>query len=243
MESPATEPESSPIGFPRAVPRSRPSRPAPEPETPSPARDYRRRRDRNRALVNTAVYPLLILGLLSFTGYYAENANGPGSAGAPVSLPPVTSATADNVTFGTPSLHTTTCGDGRNTSVEWVPWVSARTPPVTSQVFMEVVEQLDGDIDGGPEPVPSVNATSVCEGAPLSTAPSWYVVLRAPGGENVAAFSYTTNWMILGHSSSVRIANGSTFLFVADPELSGASLSLCVVGDIGALSIQGCVDL
>jgi hypothetical protein len=243
MENPAGEPSSRTAWSPTTEPEHRRSAPSPETPTPSPAREYRRRRDRNRDLIRLTVYPLLVLGLLNFGGYFAENTSGPGSPEAPVSPPPVASVAADNVSFGSPSLHTTTCGDGRNTTVEWVPWVSARTPPVTSQLFMEVVEQLDGDIDGGSEPVPAVTPSSVCAEAPLTTTPSWYVVLRAPSGDNVAVFSYTSSWIILDHSANVRIANGSTFLLVADPQLSGTSMSLCASGDVGALSIQGCVDL
>ncbi|MCI4327013.1 MAG: hypothetical protein L3K16_05190 [Thermoplasmata archaeon] len=210
----------------------------------SPARAYRRRRDRRQSQINTGLFGLLVLGILNLAGYYALNASGPGASGSP--LAPVAGpggAAADNVSFGTATQHSTTCGDGRNATVESLPWVGAGTPPLTSQVFLEVVEQLDGDLDGGPEPTPAVTATSVCAGAPLTAAPSWYAVLRAPSGDNVAVFSYSTNWLILNHAASASIPNGSTLLLLANPALSGTSLALCVVGDVGATPVQGCANL
>jgi hypothetical protein len=190
------------------------------------------------------VYGLLVLGVLNIAGYYAVNASGTGSNAAPIGPVPVTAGgPSDNVTFGHPAFSSATCGDGQNITVESVPWVSATVAPVTSQVFVEVVEQLDGDIDGGPEPTPAVTATSVCAGAPLDSPPSWYVVLRAPAGENIAVFSYSTNWVILSHTANAPIANASTLVLIANPQLSGTSLSLCVMGDIGTVPIQGCQDL
>jgi hypothetical protein len=203
------------------------------------AREYRRRRDRRQAPYHMMVAALLLLGMVNFTAYYGLHAAAPGS---PNGTP--TGGLADNLTLGAPSLHTTTCGDGRNITTEWVPWVGAQFVPSTNQVFVEVQELLDGDIDGGPAPTPSVTADSFCSGSPPSTSPSWYVVLRPPVGNNVAFFSYSSNWVILNHASAdIPITNGSTLVLVANPPLAGRSFALCIMGETGARFLNACSQL
>jgi hypothetical protein len=208
------------------------------------AREYRQRRDRREAPYRMMFAALIVLALVNFTAYYGVHAgNSGGSGGSPFGLPS-SGGPSDNVTLGTPTVRNTTCGDGQNMTTESVPWVSATVVPSTGDVFLEIVELLDGDVDGGPEPAPTVTATSVCASAPLTVAPSWYAVLQAPVGANVAVFSYSTNWIILDHSAAtVPIYDGSTLVVVADPQLSGASFELCALGGPGGLSISVCAEL
>lgn len=216
--------------------------PARPPEL-SVAREYRRRRDRQQAPYRMVVAALVVLGLLNFAAYYGIHGSilGPsGNGSLTVSGP---SGPTDNVTLGTPTIHNTTCGDGRTVQTEWVPWVGAQVAPTTAQVILEVAELLDGDVDGGPTPAPTVTATSLCPGAPPSVSPSWYVVLRDPAGANVATFSYATSWVILSHLAAAEIFNGSALVMVADPPLAGTSFALCVLGTVGAPSISACAQL
>ncbi|MGI0053100.1 MAG: hypothetical protein ACREC5_00290 [Thermoplasmata archaeon] len=186
---------------------------------------------------------ILLIG--NFVGYFGVDASPPiPSSTGGLSVPgPTGVVPLDPVTFGAPSVHSAICGDGSPEITEWVPWLSAQVPPRTNQVFLEIVELLDGDVDGGPGAGPAVNATSVCTGAPLDHAPSWYVVLRTPGGTNVAVFSYPAGWDDLGAGAGgVPLENGSTLVLVADPGLSRLSFGLCVFGDLGE-PIQQCDQL
>jgi hypothetical protein len=206
---------------------------------PSVAREYRRRRDHREAPYKGMVIGLVVLAAINFSAYYGLNLPSSGAVGGP--SPP--SGVPDNVTLGAASLQNTTCGDGKSMVTESVPWVNASIPPTTDQVFLEIIESLDGDVDGGPAPAPTVTATSVCAAAPLTIAPSWYVVLRSPMGPNVAVFSYSTNWVVLSGGAYAPIQDGSVLVLVADPGLSGRSFTLCALGGPSAPDINACATL
>lgn len=188
------------------------------------------------------VFALLFLGVVNFVAYYALNAPGPTSGGGSVNSAP--GGPTDSVTLGTPSLHSAVCGNGATVTTESVTWVGADVTPTTGQVYLEVVELLDGDVDGGSAPVPTVTNSSVCGGSPLAVNPSWYVVLQAPAGANIASYSYPTGWVILDPASGTPpISNGSTLVLVSDPPLAGTSFALCAMGGIDGLSIDACAQL
>jgi hypothetical protein len=210
-----------------------------DPSTPSVAREYRRRRSAREAPYRLMVVGVVVLTLINFSAYYAVNLP---SSPVEYGLPPA-SATADNVTFGATSLSSATCGNGQSMVVETVPWENATVPPSTGNLFFELVESLDGDIDGGAAPSPVFNATSVCADRPISANPSWYVVLRDPGGSNIAAYSYSSGWLILDHQSSAPVADGSTLVFASEPQVSGLSFELCALGGTAYGYIYACAPL
>lgn len=109
--------------------------------------------------------------------------------------------------------------------------MSASEPISTARITLEMQELIDGDIDGGPTPTPSVTADYVC-GAPLSSPwTCWYVVLQTPGGVNVAYFSYSSGWVNLNDPGApITIANGSTMVMISVPSYAGLSFALCVIG-------------
>jgi hypothetical protein len=176
---------------------------------------------------------------VNFTAYYALNESS--SEGNPSNAP---SSNIDSVYFGLTSVYATKCGDGANVTTESVAWLNATVAPSTRQVFLEVVELLDGDIDGGPAPAPMVTFSSVCADSPPATSPSWYVVLEAPDGGNVAYFSYSTGWEILDHvNGAAPISNGSRLIVVANPLLTDRSFDLCTTGIVGTETLRACAEL
>lgn len=158
--------------------------------------------------------------------------------------PPPPSTGGITVDLGGPILATATCADGETTSMEAVPWLSASPALSTAVIYLEVVELVDGDIDGGPTPYPTVTTDSLC-GAPLATPwVSWYAVLQDPAGANVAFYSYSQGWVDLGHSAQpTPIANGSALVLVSDPSFASRSFGFCVVGGPGATALRVCTPL
>jgi hypothetical protein len=215
----------------------------------SVARAYRRRRDRERRPFRLATATLLVLSVVSLGLYYgmggfsggnlSSQATGNDSAGGPgteIALP--------FVTFGTPVVHNATCGDGRAFPVETVPWTSSNVPISTQGIFLELIESIDGDVDGGPAPAPSVSLSDVCSSAPPNTFPSWYAVLQGPSGQNSAYYSYNQGWVMLDPSvSTITIANDSALVFVQLPLPAGLSFELCVLSIVHAPPIDDCVLL
>lgn len=223
--------------------------PGAEPTRRSIAREYRHRRAR-REPFRATVYLGVLVALGALVVYFAENV-GPGPIGPALTGNNSTSAGGTGgptktitVTFGTTAQRTVTCGDGQTFPAEFVPWQGSSQGLSTSQVFFELVELIDGDIDGGPGPVPSVTGSLVCAGAPPHTYDAWYVVLQNPVGANIAYFTYSAGWVMLEpHQLSVPIQNDSTLVFLSDPNVSGLSFGLCVLGDVGPASLDDCASL
>jgi len=211
------------------------------------AREYRRRRDRRRGPYRLGAVSYIFLVVVTFAIYYGQsafapaappsvNGGGTSSGGAP--------ARVAYLSFGTPTVQNATCGDGTVFPTVVVPWESSRVPLSTHDIFLEIVELLDGDVSGGPAPAPFVTASNVCAGSPPTASPTWYAVLQDPNGANVAYFSYSQAWVVLHPPpSSLPIANGSALIVVATPFLSGLSFGLCVVGGAGTAPINECAQL
>jgi hypothetical protein len=146
--------------------------------------------------------------------------------------------------LGTPIPATTTCTNGESAPMEAVPWVGADPPLTTANITLELVELIDGDVDGGPTPAPSVTVASVC-GAPWVTGwASWYAVLQNPAGANVAYFSYSQGWVDLAAPGQpLPIGNGSTLVLISDPSFANLSFGLCVLGIVGGPSLDVCAQL
>jgi hypothetical protein len=218
----------------------------PDPSTavPSLAGEYRRRRDRRERPRRRALFAAVVVGPVILAVYYGVHAPGPGALAAENPSLPLPHVYLDSVTLGTPAVQNVTCGDGATVKTELVPWVNASVEPTTHQVFLEITELLDGDVDGGSAPNPTVTSSSVCAGAAPTVTPSWYVVLRSPNGTNVAVFSYSSNWVILNQASSeLGIANGSSLILVANPSLAGLTFGLCALGVTEYLSLWTCAQL
>lgn len=206
---------------------------------PSAARAYHYARDRRRRPFEQGTVAGLVVAFAACAIFYSQNLPPPSSGIA-------SSATSDtgNVTLGQPVTETVTCGNGHPFVVESVPWEKARVPEATDQIFLELVELIDGDIDGGPEPSPMVSGTSACAGAPPTASPAWYVVLAAPNGVNVAYFTYTQGWTDLPPASGpLPIANGSALIVLAVPSVAGLSFGLCVLNDVGTATVDACAEL
>jgi hypothetical protein len=241
------EPESEAGGAAPWVPEpSSDVRFPPDPAT-SAARVYRRKRDRRRVPYRVAALAYIFLVVMTFSIYYGQSAFAPSpppSSGGGGSSSGGAPRNTHYITFGDPTVHDTTCGDGTVFPTETVPWVGSRVALTTHDIFLEVVELLDGDVTGGPTPTPSVNATSVCAGAPPTSSPTWYVVLQNPSGANVAYFSYSQGWAILDPPyTPVTIANGSALVLVPFPQLAGTSFGICVLAVVGTASIGDCAQL
>lgn len=212
----------------------------------SAAREYRRARARRRGPYEFAVGFLVLVGVIVSVVYYATN--------LPSTSPALSASTSSRggaggipqyILFGPPSLRNVTCGDGRNFEAEVVPWVAARISIQTDDIFLELTELIDGDIDGGPTPTPAVTASSVCAGAPPHVSPSWYIVLQSPAGVNLAWYSYSQGWVVLGSSTvtSIPIANDSSLVLLSVPSVWGLSFGMCALGDVGSADIDSCAPL
>lgn len=216
-----------------------------EPSQRSLASDFRRQRDRRDRRRDTVAGALLVIGLVALGAFFAPGASLNGSQG-PSSGGSSSSAASGSIslTLGPAIVATTTCSDGESTTMEVVPWVSASAPVSTNEITLEIHELIDGDIDGGPTAYPSVSPSYVC-GAPLQSAwTSWYVVLQNPAGINIGFFSYSQSWVNLNQPGvGITIANGSTLALLSDPSYAGVSFALCVLGDIGAPTINECGEL
>jgi hypothetical protein len=240
------------------------SGPAPANSTPRPAEDgtrsgppakgpslsgkYRRERAQRRRPSQVLVRLLILLAVIGLSFYYgptvfASFANPPDGAGG--NAPGSGTASVDpSISFGTPTVYNVTCGDGVILPVESVPWVGSNVPLATSQIYLELVELIDGDIDGAPAPPPAVTSTSVCAGAVPNTFPAWYAVLQAPGATNLGYFAYSQGWHFLNSSAtSVAIANGSALVFVQRPLPDHLSFALCVTNDLNTPPFYDCAHL
>lgn len=209
------------------------------------AGDFRRQRNRRDRRARTVVGVLLVAGLVTLAVFFGPGASpygsqGPSNGGSSSSGP----SGSVSVTLGPVIVATTTCADGESTTMEILPWVSASAPVSTNEIMLEIHELIDGDIDGGPTAYPSVSASYVC-GAPLQSAwTSWYAVLQNPAGINVAFFSYSQGWVNLNQPGvGITIENGSTLAVLSDPSYAGVSFALCVLGDVGAPTINECGEL
>ena len=214
----------------------------------SAARAYRRARARRRGPFEFLAGFAVVLAAVALVGFYGQHlppasnasAGTPGGLGAvvpPSNAPPY-------LVLGTTGHRTVTCGSGQSFSAETVQWQASQTPLTTDQLFLEVQELIDGDLIGGPAPTPAVTTDYVCAGSAPSANPSWYAVLEDPAGVNVAYFSYASGWVPLDPSvSSVHIVDGSTFVLLAVPDLSGSSFGLCFVGNEGGPSFDQCAQL
>lgn len=183
-----------------------------------------------------------MVAALAFVAAYAPGASWSGSEGVGGTTGPPSGNLTIN--FGTAISASTPCADGRTITVEDVPWMSASPALSTGEVVFELVELIDGDIDGGPTPAPGVTPSYVC-GAPLATPwASWYLVLQGPAGLNLGYYSYSQGWVDLGSpGSAVPIADGSTLIFVSSQSFAGLSFGLCAVGVVGGPLINVCAPL
>ncbi len=202
-------------------------------------RSSRRRRTRRNAAVAVALVALSLLGFTLLVGPDGRLGPGSGPAGGGSSSGNLT------IDLGAPVVATTTCADGESTPLEAVPWLSASPSVTTDEVGFQLVELIDGDVDGGALPVPSVTATSLC-GAPLVTPwVAWYVVLESPTGADLADFTYSHGWIdVDGVSGAQTIPNGSQIDLLSDPaSFAHLSFGLCVVGNLGAPTVNVCAQL
>lgn len=182
---------------------------------------------------------LIVLALVTF--YVAFGPAGRVGAGTGASSTS-TSTGSVVVDFGAPIVATATCLNGQSTSVEAVPWLGSSAPLSTANISVELVELIDGDVDGGPIAPPSVTPNYVCGQAFESAWAAWYVVLANPSGENLAYYSYSTGWVNLA-GVTVPIENGSSLTLVSDPSFAGLSFALCVIGHVGGPTIDSCDQL
>ncbi len=218
---------------------------AAEPVRPARASEFRVRSYRRDQRRRTVLGVLLVVGIVALGLFFAPGASLSGSQGASSggSSPSGPSGSV-TVNLGPATVATTTCSDGKTTTTEGVPWVSSSAPVSTSEIALELQELIDGDIDGGPTAYPSVSASYLC-GAPVQSAwTSWYAVLQNPAGANIAFFSYSQGWVNLNQPGvGITIADGSTLFVLSDPSYAGLSFALCVLGDVGAPTINVCGEL
>jgi hypothetical protein len=209
------------------------------PRGPS-AEEYHRVRDHRRRTRGRISGSLLLVTIVVLGLYY-----GPGALTHPGgSSNASTQAILPVATLGNTTTFNTTCGNGALYPVDSVPWVSSNVPMSTATFHLEEVELIDGDVDGGPEPTPVINATAVCAGAPPSVSPTWYTVLQSPSGSNLAYYTYTAGWVFLSPSvTQMVVANGSTLVLVADPFVGGLSFGLCVIGEVPGATYDDCDQL
>jgi hypothetical protein len=213
------------------------------------ARNYRRAREGRRKRSTGIVLVLTVVTLAGLVFYFGANPRGlgPGNVGNPgagagngsgstVYLP--------SITFGSVTEWNTTCGNGQSYPVETVPWLNSNVPLSTRGMFFELVELIDGDVDGGAAPAPSISPSAVCDAATPSPFPSWYAVLQNPNGTNVGYYSYSQGWGFLNASTAaMTIPNGSALVFVQNPLPAGLSFALCALSDVGAPPFDDCAQL
>ncbi len=209
----------------------------------SVSREYLRRRDHRRLPRVGAALAVAIIGVVAGVSFYATHLPPAPAPGSPAATGGPSGPTI-NIDFGTTTVGNATCGDGRTAQIESIPWQSSTPALAPAELFFELEETLDGDIDGGPGPVPSVTPTSVCARAPIQVSPTWYAVLKDPNGTNFAVYAYSQGWIFLNSSAASRpVPDGSTVVMVSNPSVAGLSFALCVFGDVNLPYFTECALL
>jgi hypothetical protein len=208
---------------------------------------YRHERDRHRrrrTVQCLAVVFVVALGLYCGQSVYAFSQVPPPPMPTGGANSSDDSGVQPSITFGTPVVENATCGDGTSLPVEVVPWNSSNVPVSTDGIFLELVELIDGDIDGGPAPPPAITQSQVCAEGPPTSFPAWYAVLQGPGAFNLGYYAYSQGWVFLNESvPAVTIPNGSAFVFVQSPLPAHLSFALCVLADQGYVPFDDCAQL
>jgi len=104
-----------------------------------------------------------------------------------------------SVVLGTPTTGSVTCA-GATLQTETLPWVSSSGPVTNTQLSMEIFAAGEGNEIGGNNGPATVTTGSLCTGGAPTGTYDWYAVLVAPGGSNLASYTYSTGWQSVSSS-------------------------------------------
>jgi hypothetical protein len=184
------------------------------------------------------LYLLLLVGIavLSIGIYVNALATGPAHSIGPA---PVV------VDLGPPTVGRASCGNGTMLYTEVIPWDRSSETLTTSQIYVKLVELIDGDYIGGRDPPGTVTPTSLCAADPPSGAFDWYLVVGAPQqGPYESVFCYALGWGVVGGASlSAPIPPGSSLTLVSVRSFSNNGYALAIVGAVGGPTVEGAVTL
>ncbi len=149
------------------------------------------------------------------------------------------------VTLGPPVVGTVGCGNSSSLHTEVVAWENASRNVSTNGIYVKVVELVDGDYVGGPDPPATVTPTNLCAGDAPSATFDWYLVVRAPdAGPYLAVFSFVDGWTGVGNRpAAIPIANGSSLTLVSVRSYATGGYGLAIEGAAGGPVVQGAVTL
>jgi hypothetical protein len=211
-------------------------------ERPEPRRsragDYRNRRARRRTPYRVlAVEVVVFLAIVAVI--YVATAPKPsiptvGSQGGHAYPPQVRVQLAPVV------VGSTACGAAHNYTTEKLRINSTTTPLTTQTITLTVVELADGDFIDSASTAPVVSATSVCVNTPPAGGISWYAVLVAPSGANIASFTYSQGWAPVGSAPFPGpVTNGSALSFVFAQSIAGLGYGVYIQGVEGGPLVAG----
>jgi len=144
------------------------------------------------------------------------------------------------VVLSQPILGHVGCGTPRNFSTEALRINSTTAPLTTKLITLTVVELGDGDFINSVSTAPEVNSSSVCLSTPPVGGISWYVVLVAPSGANIASFTYSQGWApVSGATVPAPFTNGSALCFVFAQSVAGLGYGVYVQGVEGGPLVTG----
>jgi hypothetical protein len=185
-----------------------------------------------------SLYLLALLGVAFLSmGLYANEISSAPSAKI--------GATPVLVGLAPPVVGTIPCGSSTVLHSEAIVWTNATGNLTTADIYLKLVELVDGDFIGARDPPAEVTASSACAGDPPGGAFDWFVVLGAPkGGAFLAVFSYLNGWEAVGGAPSpAPIADGSTLTVVSVRSFSNNGYGLLVQGSVGGPTVRGEVTL
>ena len=147
------------------------------------------------------------------------------------------------VAFGSPESDPIVCGDGGSVPAEKVVWRGASVPLTTANVQLLVVEIADGDILPAVGFTPGVAPSDPCTGSAPAPSYHWYAVLADPTGVNVAYYTLSADWVVLGGAPNVTVAANSTLIVLITPSVAGTGYGLVAQGSADGRRIASEVPL
>lgn len=144
------------------------------------------------------------------------------------------------IALAPPVVASTACGTSKNYSTEQLRVNSTSIPLTTKELTLVVVELGDGDFIDSASTTPMVTAGAVCVSTPPLGGLSWYAVLVAPSGANLASFTYSQGWApVAGAPFPGPVDNGSALCFVFAQSVAGFGYGVYLQGVIGGPIVSG----
>jgi hypothetical protein len=135
------------------------------------------------------------------------------------------------IALAPPAVANSSCGTAKSYTTEALRVNSTTIPLTTKEITLVVVELGDGDFINSASTPPVVTATDVCVNTPPSGGLSWYAVLIAPSGANLASFTYSQGWApVPGAPFPGPVDNGSALCFVFAQSIAGLGYGVYVQG-------------